>query len=166
MTLTELRQQILIRLGAPLINIEIDSSQMDIQIADAVEKFIEVHYDGLDEGYIFLDIVAGTTQYTLPSTVHSVLSILSTSGLSASDEPLLVNPYLVGNYVGNSITLNSPSVLDMVMYRQNLASFENEMEKQILFEYNSTTDFLNILATPTANTRVALRVHASPVDVD
>jgi len=171
MTLIELRQHILNRLGAPVINIEIAKEQMDIYIEDTVDKFIEVHYDGLDEGYIFLDLVSGTTEYALPETIHSVISILSTGGLGLSDEPLLVNPYLVGNYyVGNDMYaggnyINTPSVLDIEMYDQSIASYRSVMEKKILFEYNSTTNFINILATPKADKRVALRVHASPVEI-
>ena len=167
MTIIELRQHILNRLGSPVINIELASEQMDIHINDTVEKFIETHYDGLDEGYIFLDVTVGTSEYTLPSTVHSVLEIVSTTGYpSATGEPLLVNPYLVGNTYAFGGLGVSGSVLDVELYNQTMAMYENRMEMKILFEYNSTTDLIKILAPPKEDIRYALRVHASPVDTE
>lgn len=166
MSITDLRSTILTRLGAPVINIELAPEQMDIQISDAVDKFIEVHYDGLDEGYIFLDVVIGTDEYTLPNSVHSVIEIVPLKGTTISDEPLLVNPFLVGNYyVGNSVGVMSPSVLDINLFEQNVAMWNSTVQTRILFEFNSMTHLIKILEVPTADLRYALRVHSSPVDI-
>lgn len=161
MTLVEFREHILIRLGKPVINIEIASDQQDICIDDAVKKFIEVHYDGLDEGYVFLDLVADTQVYELPTYIHSVLELVTMNSSMSVDEPLLVNPYLVGNYTTGA----SGSVLDIEMYNQNIALYKSVSKTSILFEFNSTTHELKVLKPPTTDLKVALKVHSSPADI-
>jgi hypothetical protein len=161
MNLTQFKQHILKRLGAPVINIELADEQIEIWIEDALHMFVEVHYDGLDTGFVFLDVIAGTSTYELPGTVHSVIKIHGVNASLSTDEHLLVNPYLVG---GSNITYGH-SVLDYEIYRQTIASYQSYTETSLRFEFNSTTHDLNILETPKASTRVALQVHASPVDV-
>jgi hypothetical protein len=65
----ELKEYCLRKLGAPVINIEIDDTQMDDRLDDAIQTFHEQHYDGseikwvhyaltqddLDSGYIEID---------------------------------------------------------------------------------------------------------------
>jgi len=162
MTLIEFRQQILIRLGSPVINIEIASEQMDLYISDTVNKFIETHYDGLDEGVIFLDLTADEDEYTLPNNIHSALEIFSLSSSLIMDEPLLVHPYLVGNVTYSY----SNTVLDLILFQQNVAQYQDIIKDQKLFEFNTTTHILKLLEIPTKDERIAIRVHASPTDLE
>lgn len=158
MTLIELRQNILRRLGSPVINVELANEQIDLYIEDCLEKFIEVHYDGLDEGFIFLDTVPDQNEYTIPSNIHSVLEIMTMSSTLMTDEPLLVNPYLVGN----SYSSGSPNILDLIVFDQNISQFRNIMRRTILFQFNSMTGILTIHKTPTDIIKLALRVHSFP----
>jgi hypothetical protein len=162
MTLSDLRQHILTRLGAPVINIELAPEQMDLYITDAVNKFIEVHFDGLDDGYIFLDVLAGTSSYVLPSNVHSVLKVMSASSKFLTDEPLLVNPYLVGNTTNISSDF---SMVDYEIFSQQIAQAKYITGRCVMFEYNATTCTLNILGIPDKNERVALHIHSAPEDI-
>ena len=162
MTLIELRAEILIRLGSPVINIELDDTQMDLYISDTIDKFIEVHYDGLDEGYIFLDQVVDQNEYILPNNIFSVMEIMSMDNALFNDEPMLVNPFLVGN---SSATYDS-GMLDLTMFNQTIAQYNNMMKEQILFEFNKTTHILNILNASDTDSKVALKVHQSPTDVE
>lgn len=166
MTLIELRQHILKRLGAPVINVELAPEQMDIYIDDAVDKFIEVHYDGLDEGYIFVTATADTGEYILPDTVHSVLGILGLNASLTTGEPLLINPFLVGNTYANNTLGTAPQVLDLYMFRETISAYEQATEEAISFEFNSTTHSLKFMEIPEVNQTYALRVHASPSNIE
>lgn len=163
MTNVELRTAILTRLGSPVINIELATEQMDLYIQDTVDKFIEVHYDGLDEGVIFLNITAGTTEYDLPGNIHSVMEIMtpsSSSSISAGD-PLLIQPFLVGN----TYSMNTHfSYVDMEVWNQNYAMWRSYSSsgKQTMFQFNSTTGKLNLFVEPTEDKVIALKVHAAP----
>ncbi len=166
MNITEFRQHILIRLGSPVINIEIAPTQMDISINDTIEKFIEVHYDGLDEGYIFLDTVIDQDEYTIPDNIHSVLEILSLTSSISTDEPLLINPYLVGNNYGyTSLGGYFPSVLDIVIYQQNIAQYQSIIKERTLFDFNYVTHILKIHQVPTSIKKIALKVHSIPEEI-
>jgi hypothetical protein len=158
MTIIELRAHIKIRLGAPVINIELDDAQMDIYIVDAVDKFIEVHYDGLDDGYQFLTLIRDQQVYVLDDNIHSVLDVMSVSDSLLNDEPLLINPYLVGNTYGGA-----SNILDLEMFRQSVSVWESYLETSKMYQFNSTTHQLKILEIPESNITVALRVHAAPL---
>ena len=72
----DFRKYILRKLGSPVINVEIDDSQIDDAIDDAVQLFYESHYDGVNVGYIFLSVTAGDQDYTLDVNIHDVVKIL------------------------------------------------------------------------------------------
>jgi len=48
----DLKNYALRRLGSPVINIEIDDTQIDDRIDDAIQLFVERHFDGVDEVYL------------------------------------------------------------------------------------------------------------------
>lgn len=171
MNKSDLRQRILTRLGAPVINIELAPEQMDLYIQDAVDKFIEVHYDGLDTGVIFVNIVTDQAEYTLPGNVHSVMEIMN-SNAGIVDEPLLVNPYrysgnyYVGDY-GQGYSTHF-SYLDVELYNQNFATWQNysSQGKEEMFQYNSTTGILKLFVTPKEDKTMALKIHSAPATFD
>ena len=160
MLLSEFRTHIKTRLGYPAINVELDSTQMNIYIEDAVKKFIETHYDGLDEGYIFLDTVIDQTAYTLSSRIHSVLKVFGASNNLLQDDPLLINPYIF-----NGTMTVSGDVLDLEMFKQSMSMFEGILGNVRRFEYNSTTNILTIFETPVAVEKLMLHVQISPEDI-
>jgi hypothetical protein len=166
MTKADLRRHILTRLGAPVINIELAPEQMDIYINDAIKRFIEVHYDGLDTGVIFLSVNPGTTTYTLPSNIHSVMEIMSSNGSAeAPGDLVLVNPYMSGDtYSVGNYNYSNFSFVDMEMYNQNMAMWRSygSAGQQTMFQHNSTTGELSLFVNPTESCILALKVHASP----
>ena len=166
MTKADLRQNILMRLGAPVINIELAPEQMDLYIKDTLDRFIEVHYDGLDEGVVFLEVLEGTSEYTLPSNVHTVMEIMSAPDGSNVDEPLLVDPFLVKSYVGDTGRgWGQPfSFLDIEMYYQNMAAWRQygSGSQNTMFQFNSTTCTLKLFVAPKSDSTLALKVHSAP----
>jgi hypothetical protein len=161
MTLIELRAHIKTRLGSPVINVELADEQMDLYIDDAVDKFIEVHYDGLDLGYIFIETIVDQPEYILDNRIHSVLEVTGTNNNLINDEPLLINPYTVGD-----VQTFSTSALDIVMFRQSMALYTDFMSDAQRFEFNSTTHLLTLLETPTSIQKYGLKVHRSPENIE
>ncbi len=159
MTKVEFKQHIMQRLGSPVINIEIADEQLDIAIQDTIDKFVEVHYDGLDEGFVFLNLIKDTLEYNLPINIKTVLRVLSITDSLITDEPLLINPYLINNMTPTY----SSSVLDLEMYYQNISNTENYLKRQKSFDFNSTTHLIKFFKI-TSDEKVALQVYSSLVD--
>lgn len=163
MTLTELKTNIKNRLGEPVINVELADEQMDIYINDTVDKFIDVHYDGLDTGYIFMDTIVDKPDYDLDDNIHSVLNVYGYDSNSnfMNEEPLLMNPYTVGD-----VARFSTDAVDMIMFRQSLALYKNLFSDEKRFEFNSTSHNLFLLEIPNKVERIGLKVHRSPENLE
>jgi len=51
-SVADLKAYALRKLGSPVINIEVDTTQATDRIEDAIQMFVERHYDGVEETYI------------------------------------------------------------------------------------------------------------------
>lgn len=86
-----LGQYCLQRLGAPVIDINVDQEQVNDRIDDALDKFYEFHSDGLEEKYLVTqiqptDISNGYIQFNQEIfSVVKVYPFLSSSFLSGTD---------------------------------------------------------------------------------
>ena len=79
---TELKDYCLRRLGSPVINIEIDNTQLFDRIDDAIEYFVERHFDGTTESFYKLPIKQKDVEnkyITVPSDLVVVTNILKES---------------------------------------------------------------------------------------
>jgi len=157
MTKAQLQEYIFNRLGAPVINVELHPDQLDIAINDALQVFLEAHYDGRDLAFIGLDVNPATLSYQLPDYVMEVVRIINPqNNIYIFDEPLL----LVPDY-GNNITPNVAlyDVKNIEALRHNFKNAENAYNAQILFEFNSTTKKLSFHAKPRLTTKYILEVY-------
>jgi len=160
MTLKEFRKYILRKLGSPVINVEIDDSQLNDAIDDAVQLFYESHYDGVNVGYIFLDVTADTQNYTLDSTVHDVIKILGSDSYNYADDPLLIKEsFQYGFYFDNDL-------ISTEIWRQNIQNTRNYYNREILFDFNSVSKNLHLLVNPEVDVSYALRVYQSELDLE
>jgi hypothetical protein len=160
MLISELITNIKTRLGSPAINIEVTDEQVTILISDVLQKFIEFHFDGLDEGYYILTTEVNKQSYILPNNVYSVLDAASSTLISAGD-PILLSPY---NYTDISTTQRD--IVDLTVFRENFAAYRSEMKEMVRFEFNSTTHILKFLEIPTTVRTVAFRCHLVPTDLE
>ena len=55
-TKQELAEYCLKRLGFPVIDINVDEEQVNDRIDDALDKFYEYHFDGVEEKYLIVQI--------------------------------------------------------------------------------------------------------------
>jgi len=138
MTRSELKRYILTSLGSPVINVEVESSQLDNCIDDALQLFVENHYDGSDHSYLALSTTLSTTQvYTLPDHVQEVIKIINIrNNVTIFDEPLLLAP-VYGMGITSNVSAVSYANVETIRHFQKTA--ENIYNNEILFDFNSTT---------------------------
>lgn len=159
MTRNDLKQYILRKLGSPVINVEISKSQLDDAIDDALQKFHENHFDGVDVGYLLLPIEKDNQEYVLDDEIFEVTDILGPDVFSYSGDPLLIRESL---QFGNSLSLMSEvDLIGIEVWRQNIKNLENAFNKEILFDFNSTTKKLFLHVNPLIDTTFALKVYKS-----
>lgn len=159
MTQEELRGYIRRRLGEPAINVEIFDDQLNDCINEAVDMFYERHYDGTNGGMYILTLEAGKTEYTLPTNIAEVLSIMSQTDF-LNDENLLLNgpdSLLTSNEIYTAIDVVSIEL----WYQQRDVSLD-VMKTDVLFDFNNTSKILRLYAPPAETKDCALMVFANP----
>jgi len=157
MTKAQFQEYIFNRLGSPVIRVELSPDQLDIAINDALQVFLESHYDGRDLAFIGLDVNREQLTYQLPDYVMEVVRIVNPqNNIYIFDEPLL----LVPDY-GNNITPNVSlyDVKNIEALRHNFKNAERAYNTQILFEFNGTTKKLTFHAKPRLSTKYVLEVY-------
>ena len=67
-SLSEMKQHVLTRLGHPVVNVEIADQQLDIIISDTIQDFNRYNYgDGVDLVNTTLLVSAGVNEYCVAS---------------------------------------------------------------------------------------------------
>lgn len=162
MTKSQLKQYILRKLGSPVMNIEISEDQLADCIDDALEKFYENHYDGVDIGYVFLNIAEGTQEYTLDANIQDVIDVLGHNNFSYSDDPLLIKESL---QFGSSTLSPYTDLIDVEIWRQNINNLQSAFSKEVLFDFNSTSKKLFLHISPKEDSINSLKVYKSDSDL-
>ena len=164
-TVAELKQNaftqyILRKLGSPVIHIEVSEDQITDCIDETLLKFYEQHYDGVDIGYVILDLTDGVTTYTLDDEVQAVTEVLSKGVYFLEDEPLLMNKPFV---LGNAPLIGGPNLIDVEIFRQSIKMIENAFNQDVVYDFNSTSKLLTLHIDPAQHgfDKVALKVYQS-----
>jgi len=88
-TRTELKKYCLRRLGAPVVEINVDEDQVDDRIDDALEFYRDYHYDGTERTYLKHLVTADdkTNKYiTVPQDIIGIINIFPIgTGLQANN---------------------------------------------------------------------------------
>jgi hypothetical protein len=161
----ELKQYIFRKLGHPVINVEIDDTQMDDCIDEALKTFIESHYDACEIGFIEVEVQAGIKEYILGDSIQGVLECLNIEGIGSSiwldDEPLLLL---------RPVTLSEPhdyyDIVSVEVYRQRMALIEDTFKNHILFEFNDVTKKLIFPDPPKRTGTRILKIIQAAVDTN
>ena len=162
MTLSQFKKYILRKLGSPVINIEISSDQLEDTINDAVQLFYESHYDGVNSGIILLPVLKGIQEYTLDNNIQDVVRALAVDDFSYSNDPLLIKESL---QFGDSLGLRY-DLISLEIWRQNLQNLRNMYNKEVLFQFNSSSKHFYLQMPPLENKKMALQVYQSELEID
>lgn len=143
---TELGEYALRELGAPVINIEIDEDQISDRIDYTLKKFIDRHYDGVDEALFSKILTRADTVngfLTLDKDIKGIISILKPSS-NWSIEPMeSIEYYMMWDIViGSSTGLGTMS--DYVINMQHLSLIDHVLGKDHVFFYNTISNQLQL----------------------
>lgn len=86
---SELKEYCLRNLGKPVININVDDSQLEDRIDEALEVFNEAHYDGTEldwVSYVMTQQDVDNGYISLPENILSVIQIMPTDALFAQTD--------------------------------------------------------------------------------
>lgn len=157
-TKTQLKEYILRQLGSPVICVEIDPSQLDDRIDDAVERFFDRHVDGVDERVIFLQTERGKQDYTLNDTVVSVYNVIDMTNY-LNEEPLLrQEPFVTSNWNHLNGNVDIPQ---FEVWMQSFKMVENYFDNSPLYDFNATTKRFHIFDSDLDPQKLALQVYVS-----
>lgn len=165
MTRQQLKQYALKKLGHPVINVELENSQMDNLIDEALQLFTENHYDGVDLDFIPVNVQANVQQYILGDNIQEVIEVINPRTLFISDEPLLLRSLYSGNTGLESIASSQINFADITTMRMLLKMMEDSYKSDILFDYNYTTRTFRLHTKPTQNAVYYVRCYMSEQDL-
>lgn len=132
----ELIDYCLRRLGAPVIEINIDPDQIEDRVDDAFLFFQDYHFDGVERVYLAHQMTANdiTNQYIpIPAPIISVTRVLPTANSNASNIGLFDVQYQMR--LNDLYTFTSTSIIHYDVMQRHLAllEFEFNADPGILF---------------------------------
>jgi len=143
MTREEFKSYILRALGSPKIQVEIDDTQLEDRVNDAIAMFVEYHYDGSDKQVLIIDSQKRQYEYTLPDNVIDVIQILG-EYIPASDE-LLMMPLTFYNITDFQMNFNA---VDYTIYKQSMSLYNDVVKPIYRYDFNGTTKLLRLFEPP------------------
>lgn len=135
-TKTEFQDYALRKLGAPLLRINVDATQMDDALDDALELFYQYHYEGTTESYFMKDLTQEEidgSYISMPDDCQSISEVRSSSFTSMNPTDIQVRMYL-SDVIRNTIG-GQGGVGGYYMMMQRLAELEHA------FKYNVVSSF-------------------------
>jgi len=124
-TREELKEYCLRKLGAPVINIEADDTQLEDRIDDAIQVYVEQHYDGTEEkwvSYLLTQTDIDSGYITLPDNILAVLEVRANSHLLGYRDMFSYQYQIKANQ------LSPFQVFDSVDYFMKMTNLQNTMD--------------------------------------
>lgn len=131
---------ILRKLGAPVIQINVDPEQVEDAIEDAIEVFCERHHEGYMEAHYAVEVteeIATTREIKIPqeACINSVVEVIS--------NPSKIGSWHTPQWQIANMTLNGGvasygalDLSDFVSLRQRIDTLDEVLGKRFPFEYN------------------------------
>lgn len=172
----ELKDVVLQRLGAPVVNVEVTEDQIFMSIQQALELYGEYHYEALNKSFIVVHLdekmaksgLIDLTDYKL----FAVTKILrqSAGSLITMDGNTTLNYFtdfirgLAGGVGAGSCGYFGPmGVFGNVSYYSQLMSYQNLMQDQLNpipdYSFNANTGYLNVMGNQRAGDILVLEVY-------
>jgi hypothetical protein len=146
-------------LGYPVINVELDDTQIDRVIDDSVQKLNRYLYgEGTYKDIISIQLSANVSAYQLDSSIDSILDIALSNRSSINDlftpqHQLLYNQWQGGNYPGGSYggEAGLGGAYSMANYNISmiyLKEIQDFFAKKYTCDFNSNNYILRVYPTP------------------
>lgn len=159
-TKRQLKDYILRKLGAPVINIELTDDQLDDAIDDTLEFFFKNGgIGGMLERYVPIQIKKGIQNYQLPFDVYAVMAVHSSEmgGISNSAPG---NMFSINQFVASDLYRGSGKIdlLTYEMTNQMLATLNIVFGKKITHDYNCISRVISLFEIPIQDENVMLHL--------
>lgn len=163
-----LRDYLKIRLGAPLLKVELTDDMLDLCIDKAIEVYSEYAYDGTEEATLLVELETGKLDYVLPDRVIAITGLQASSTYST-----FINIPAGYTLAMNPITLNmqdNVSNIDIQSMTQRMAKMSNLrsiFDIQVNFDFNFNTKILRFFEQPVSSVAVLeLGLEYEPMEID
>jgi len=139
------KQYCLRRLGAPVIEINVDDDQVDDRINDALLYYWDYHFDGSNKNYFKYGPITQTDIYnkyvTLPETIMGVTRVFPI-GAALSTNNLFNIRYQIA--LNDLYDLTSTTMVPYYMAMQHIQFLEQLLVGEQMIRYNRHTNICNI----------------------
>ena len=145
-----LKAYILRNLGHPVIDVEVDDSQLEDAINESVAEFIPYSDDGIESRWGIMDLTCGVHEYQLPYEVFSVVGLHPPNYLDYSPAPS--DLFSINQYIANDMVTGGMGRIDLVtleLVQQQIQTLEVVYGKRLDFNYNAITKVLYLPTDPT-----------------
>ena len=147
-TYNKLKQYCLRYCGHPVIDIQIDDTQIDDAIDDALNFWRDFHFDGTERRYLAHRLTEEDIQngyITLPNGIQSVVRVLNYAGNAALSSSSLTNiQYQLR--LNDLWDLSSVNMSDYWIARQYLSLIDDVLNGDLMFEHTKYKNRLTIHA--------------------
>ena len=162
----DLKNYCLRALGSPVINIEVDDTQLDDRVDEALQFFIEQHYDGSTERHIRYTITSDDVSrgyLTLPDNVPIVIDIIDPNlGSGNGEEFENLNFLLANSDIANMVTgTEAPNLVPYYVSMEAVATLRRFFSPKRMFEYNAINRELKVYATLEAGRTIFIHCYES-----
>jgi hypothetical protein len=160
-----LKGYILRTLGSPIINIEVADEQVDDRIDDALQLFVERHYNGANRKYLELQI---TEQHkidgfiVLPNEVLSVIHIHKRAKYAQMGEDVFMNDQWQAEAAAHRAIEYGGGLVNLEMTGQTLSALKTYTDRLAEYTYNKTNNKLFLLGTqPPVDEKILLETYTA-----
>lgn len=138
--LDEFRNHCLRRLGSPVVDINLDETQVDDAISEALEVFWEEHMDGSREHYLVKEITeeeANTGALNLEGTgIYRVSKVVKSGGAASTGEWHTVPWQITQNAVSGYKSYHSILASDYMILQQRLKTLGGQFGSPLTFRHS------------------------------
>lgn len=159
-------EDIKLRLGSGIVDVELDQSHYDLAVKRALWRYRQRSDNAMEESFLFLDIQPNESTYTLPDEVQEVRAIYR-RGTGQGGGGSAVDPFSL-NFINSIYMMGNPGSLGGGG-AGSLATYECAMDYQklvnrmfgmeILYTWNASTKRLNLERKFTWTEQIALHVY-------
>lgn len=159
-SLLSFRNYIKLMLGNPVVNVEVDDTQIDQIIEDSIQIFQRYSYgDGTYRDVLTISLSANVSAYSLDPSIDSILDITTPNFNSISDlftpqHNLLYNSWINGSYPGGGGTGQTQGMggaFNVSNYNIGmiyLKEIEDMFVRKFRCEYSPNSNVLRVWPTP------------------
>lgn len=140
----EFKQYCLRRLGAPVINIEVDDAQVEDRIDDALKYYADYHFDGSEKTYLSYQLTSENIANKWLPVSDKIIGIV---GIFPLNSTVSSNSMFSAQYQMRLNDFFNISAADMSPYvsaMTNIATIQEQLVGQQPVRYNRHTDKLYI----------------------